>query len=491
VRAEGERVWHELRFFVDDHRAARRADWNALMLSSPGTRTDGMSWQQVREKNNVTGLHVVRDYTPLVNRIRSVGAASVYEVTTAPRVGQHVTKQPPRIVPLWKPNADWDPENAGQVEDMVAAAASQAFADKYSRDGTLHYADENNLAGRWWGLPDAGDRTDKVREFGEPPTPFGPWGSPAFYATTDLQNFLLGEIPTAGEPTPGEPPDFVKGHHFVRGREFMDGITAREADATKGIEPFVEVSFNNGDTWRMLTAAVVFLPRAARIRFDIPDLRTLVDPSSGMSFVEAYIRGVLRIRVTAGIEGDAVPSKTLESATAFTLGKRRRSRHVDRRFTVQTRVRDDRLNAQGGVAFSGGNSQYKGGELEKIERWDRDKDSAAVRALLRYQDRVHTRASVSLPGIVLYDHAAGTGLRPGDLVRGIRGDSPIDEHTFPFEASNREDGSGKYAVVASITHRYVRDLIGGKVSATTIVKLEDASVMEPAQEPENEPEGDR
>ena len=105
-----------------------------------------------------------------------------------------------------------------------------------------------------------------------------------------------GEVKVGGE--------FKRGQHAVRRRPFKECASAQSG--TTPWPPIVEINTQSGTgNWFRLPAGVVIVRRDARVWFSAEDLTQITDAQhSNMSLPEAYIRGVLRVRVTAGLEGD-------------------------------------------------------------------------------------------------------------------------------------------------------------------------------------------
>ncbi|TWT44516.1 hypothetical protein RAS1_09310 [Phycisphaerae bacterium RAS1] len=481
-RAIGNEVMWGLRFFLPDAPDTRRL---TLAQASPHFRTNDKTWSAVRAQANVNAFDVGVDYERCNNSVREVGAGFKYEVTV-------------ELLPAWKIDDNWDVDvsNAGQVQTAVDASniVGGQFYSRYSSEGAdFRFGGPDSqyqLVGRLWALNTHGALRGLGRQYGPfKGYPFVPEGDAADqYRLFDLADVLAGEMFRADEG------DFYqRGQTAPIPRPFEPRVTQ---DA-KGQEspPIVELSFAgdpNGvnptpaSSWFQVAGDVKVMRWDARVLVDIKSLRDItdkrpVDPSTVMTFPEAYIRGKLRVRVTAGLTGDAALDTLPISIADGSLSARERSLLVVRREDLHCNFRDD--NPPGFVAgFTGGNSQFKGRPLPTEQRLDHGAAQAHAVQLVRRLDRVRHVGTFSLPELVfgqtrMSDDGGGTpqpapeGYRPGDLVTMLKAEEGNDRRPFdvPLRA-NREDSG---AIVAGVTYTYSQGAEGQGAAIGTTLQLED------------------
>lgn len=423
----------------------------ALKLASPAYTTRDKNWLQVEGDNDVTNLRLSTDYSQARNRALMLGKGNRYECTI-------------ELVPLWPAVSDWDvdPANTSAINTALSAATGDAWAAKYVRGvkGLEHYgARENTLAGRYWGVPDFRDMRELATgrawapwtDSGHPNTPI------ERYQPFDFSTLNMGDIPTANLAA-------------VRARPIGPCVTG--VDPNHPLPPLVEVSFDGGATWRHVQAGVRILRRTCGVFFEAPDLRDLADVA-GVSFVEHYIRGNLRVRVTGTIEGDDQFELSAESPRS--LSKRRRAMILNREFTQ--RYRED-IGTPPDL-FGGGNSRFRGNpNYAPLPLSNQDPFGEIERALLD-GDRVRHRGGVTTPGLT-FPYAFGGvqyGWRPGDEVTGIQAiDDPA--HDVPLATRGNDEG---HALIGAVTWRYDRGAGRGRAPASeTQIVLEDPSSLRAA-----------
>ena len=234
----------------------------------------------------------------------------------------------------------------------------------------------------------------------------------------------------------------------------------------------VEVSYDAGTTWRLLTGGATPFTRRCGLFIEELDLHAgaLVDPETGESFAERFIRGQVRVRITGTIEGDVAASVGRLSTTA-SRSNRVRGQFVRRGEDVLIAVREDR------TAFTGGNSRFRESELPATERYSLADTWRYVAALER-ADRVRHSGNVQIPGILCARTLPGgtiEGFRPGDVVEGIYAQAGAREHDIDLSA--RGQGEEDYAIIAALLWRYDPGAEGKGATATTTLTLEDFAAI--------------
>ncbi len=202
--------------------------------------------------------------------------------------------------PGWLPNEMWDvdPDDDDAVQAAITAAdeSGGTWEDLFlAGEGTpTKFALAH--VGHYWVLNEGGafTNTDPTHERSH-----GPWAGEEKWKP---YNFA----------TEADIADLARRHAegwSCRRRRFLPGRAtnaATEADLDKAvpIPVLVEISFNAGvKWWHSLYQYDLEADRCA-ITIAGGDLRLITDPDGTENFVTAYIKGLLRIRVTAQIEGD-------------------------------------------------------------------------------------------------------------------------------------------------------------------------------------------
>ncbi|MDX2197911.1 MAG: hypothetical protein SF069_02950 [Phycisphaerae bacterium] len=439
-----------LRFFAADA-GANEEYGRRTQVYLPGDRYDiNRATADIRRDANLSSFALVSDFGGVVNRVRGIGQAIRYEVTVP-------------LAPLWLPNAEWDINSgdANAVSAAVQASNAAAFTNKYVVGGS-QYSGQNQLAGRQWGLNTTGrfPASTHARQFG----PF----TSSVYALFDLLSVSAGEAVNSGS-----------GKTIVKPRPFLP-CNSELADGVP-LPPRIEVSWDSGSTWRVVAGDVEVSPYDARIRFTRKDLREIENPTpatNALNFVQAYISGRLRVRITAGLAGDVtVDTALVELANpsgggAASLSRRARAR-VLRDNSALRLLRDDDGST---FAFRGGNSQYRNSTQVRATR--RDDSEILTRdmvARLRGGDRVRHVGTVSLPDLVFFRDGDGpanqSGYRPGDVLGGLLDRTSQDggKWSLNLEVNALEQG----ALIGSITWNWrVGDPAGGGMEASTLLTLE-------------------
>lgn len=446
--ASGQTYWGP-RFVVPG--AARSC---TVFLPSTDYAVHGKTWAQVVEDANVTSVNLEQSFREVVNCVALRGAANRHEVTI-------------ELVPGWAPNSDWDvdPGNAAAVQAAVDAALTDGWASKYNTNGGAFESGGNTLIGRLWGVNTWGAWTAFGRGF-------GPFQS-GRYTLFDFKDVRLNNVVEGHER---------EGENTVRPRTWRQCLSGLLPNYP--YSPRVEVSWDSGSTWFYLAGDVYLSQSDLRIYLETEDLRNVICPAGSQarkSLVEAYIRGTLRIRITAGFEHDAAIGLDDVRAVEPSGSRRLRKLLVQRKGDWQLALRDDDPIGGG----RGGNSQWNRSLYPNAavrpaqQRNDSERMVTDAVRLLAQTDRVRWRGPIMLAGIVLPgprstdcstmpygDGGEIQGYRAGDVVEQIAAEDTSDPcHDLPLAVG----GEGSGAVIAEVSLRYQLD----PPAFSTTLQLED------------------
>jgi len=406
-----------------------------VRLPTPEWTSGDKPWAETQAQANVSSLDLEADFGEMINSVGPAGAVNRREVTI-------------ELVPGWPANADWDvdPNNPSAVQAAIDKLGSAEWRAKYVEGGTQRTA-ATLAVGRLWGVNTHGAWSAYHRDAGPwaaPPDP-NPEGRPDPYRLFDLADVRLG--PRNPEWDPGDPeaaPEFLRGHSAVRARRFGNCLTGLAPNAPR--PPLVEISFDAGAHWRLTTCEACVSTWDLRVWLRAADLltetQTVADwPDPGRSLPEAYIRGQLRLRITATIDTDDCCELTALRLDGHTLSARTRHLVLQRRDDWALARRDDYWppgSAPPELPIPMGNSLFNRVLYPSAPEWPshlRDDDDACYRdvvALLRGTDRRRWRGAVEVPWLQLCDVAAlrdawehdeaappAAGYRPGDLLVGL------------------------------------------------------------------------
>lgn len=421
----------------------------SVQLASPHYRVAGRTLEEIRAANNVTGIHLDESFGPVVNEVTLRGAPVKYEATV-------------ELVPGWALDSWWDvdPADPDAVDTAVARIGSDEWRARYDSDGADFLAGGYWPVGRLWGLNTTGAWSDYGRPWSGHPF-HGTSEAPGAYALFDLADVQAGEV----QDGPGV---FVRGLSCPRRRPFEPCVSRLSELSPR--PPVVEASFDGGASWQLLPAQPRILRHDARVYFEVTSLADVMAREGSISFAEAYVRGLLRVRITAGLHGDLALGEVL-GGTVYVSGasraQRQRHRRLPRAHELALEIRDD--VTIGGQPFSGGNSQWKDNPaFPTLARDSRDEAARSAREFVARYDRVTFRGPIQLSELrfPLFGPNGVSGYRPGDLLVGIMSEQAHSEHTLVPLPSESEFG----AMIAGVAWQYRSD----PPAAGTTLLIEDA-----------------
>lgn len=388
---------------------------------------------QIHAAANVEACEFTLDYEAAANSIEAVGATQRFEVTL-------------ELVPGWELDDHWDVDaaNAPAIDAALAWAGEPGeeneFAARYARSGSEHY--RYALVGRLWGLNTYGAWDMRWR-------PWGPWTIER-YAIFDLH--LHGGV--------GDPDEGLVGLYAPRPRRFLPCLTGNVPHAP--LPPLLETSADSGASWVQMPGQFTVSRGDLRVYLADDDLRAVEVPVAGadpLSLVEAYIRGRLRLRITASIEGDY---RLRGLAYQVPGGLGRRERHVQLlRSAWDWRRRD---------AMYAGNSRFNRAlHPDAPDSWADARDdrvamsgeAARVGELLA---GVRHRGSVQVPWIVWprFDAAGGplSGYMPGNQVQALQSElDPVSgaHWDWALNVLDPAEPAQRYSMIAAVRWQYRQD----------------------------------
>jgi hypothetical protein len=366
------------------------------------------SESEIRAAANVESAVIAQDFGAATNAVKIVGRTTKNEVTV-------------QLVPLWPPNAEWDYSSPSQIDAMVAASQGTTFRDKYATDGFLHVGD-NEIVGRLWGLPEWPEFKEDLGRVSVHPF------NATKYEIFDLFPLFVDDAPVAGRT-------------HIRSRRFEPCVTARNGSSP--MAPLIEVSIDSGVTWRTLLADVEVSPVFARIMLKATDLRSVQSREGTLNLADAYIRGTMRLRITAGIRSDFSRISTPWTSIQGTLSRRRRAVAIRNPGAERWR--------------RASSSRFFATNFPVVDRDDNDGDRLTREAIRKLwsADRVQWPTSVQLVDLVMYEESDNSGYRIGDVFEGIY---------------DRTDGAdGKADIVLRVRDKYIdaSPVIGALIGSIT------------------------
>jgi hypothetical protein len=214
------------------------------------------------------------------------------------------------LLPGWRPDEHWDVAESG-VDEAIAFSRTKEFADLYATEGPYYRA----AVGRYWVLNEHGGFTAA-----EYKRATGPWAEEQLWWPFAFED-NLADLALRG----------ARGWS-TRRRQFLPPISLWP-DLQRGAFPlFLELSFT-GDDGPFYACNVTLAAETDHcgVRIGLEDLRQIRDMNydedrdkdTGLyehDFVQAYIRGQLRVFLTAVVEGDDCLRATAHSDGDWPLG---------------------------------------------------------------------------------------------------------------------------------------------------------------------------
>lgn len=200
-----------------------------------------------------------------------------------------------QLKPGWPPRAEWDvdPDDEDAVANALQALATAEYRERFVRSSMAreHFGSTRNVGRYWAWNEDAAFTAENYQRAAGPWSAEEDWEPPRFF--TDV---AYKELTRRGDDG-----------WTIRPRRFLP--TRAEARATSQLPPValglvVQLSFDGGATWHFCSAPVTVEAERCALFFDSDDLREIYDEITGYDFAQAYIKGVLRVRVIANIEAD-------------------------------------------------------------------------------------------------------------------------------------------------------------------------------------------
>ena len=246
-------------------------------LDNPaGNTPESFAIAAVRRDSSFKGM-LTQEHSGQRRKTLVLGDATQYEVTL-------------QLLPGWSTNSNWDinPADSAAVQAAIDYIASQAWTLTYG-PVRVDYASKN--VGRWWVLNE-----DGFFESSQYKRAFGPWNEDAHWLPFKWQSAGgIFELATRGDE-----------YWAARRRRFLP-IIARDGRDGRWLEPVVRLSFDSGASWYDGPATglkVQVDSERCAVYITNEDLRQVRHPSTTQSYVDAYIRGTLRLQVIANVEGD-------------------------------------------------------------------------------------------------------------------------------------------------------------------------------------------
>lgn len=249
----------------------------------------GRSEPELVASSNVSEGVVILDDSGRRKAVRVGGSPARFEMTVM-------------LVPGWESDAAWDVDQGSPqaIDDAIEAATDTAeegtaWERKYITGWNTQENVGKSAVGRYWVLnEDGGFRADRFKRTS------GPWSTDEAWHPYDFA--------VAGGVT-----DLKKrgaSGWSCRRRRFLpplaiNGSVAEIQDRCDEVGFQIAISFH-GDTgpWYYHQCSADVLAHRCGIFISENDLRTIQPADEGDNFVSAYIRGNLRVKVTAVIEGD-------------------------------------------------------------------------------------------------------------------------------------------------------------------------------------------
>ncbi|MEW6249856.1 MAG: hypothetical protein AB1716_04360 [Planctomycetota bacterium] len=366
------------------------------------------------------------------------------------QAGAAVFEQTVDLVPGWISNSDWD-VNTGDpnaVNAAIAAVGGEAWLAKYGVQGVSGFL----KVGRLWVLNE--DGAFPASRYARA---CGPWKEPdvwlpyPFWTETPANS---GKHQVEELRVRRDKGWSCRRRRFLNTAARLFGNTNENDNQGASCGVVVEVSSDSGATWYLGPRCAVQVDRCA-IHFteELEGWRF----ADGQSFPEAYIRGTLRVRVTASIEGDDAAwgfAREPFQSCDFT-------EVLDRRGKFSRLLRYKSRNAL--VASSTG-LYARPADVDDTAKMD----AAAWRAMWDHAD-VRASAHVTFPYLLARrEKTAWPTYDVGDEVLGLKTWNPRSTLRFKKSESSK---AGAPRVVA-VEHRYAS---GPRAEIATVLQIESSA----------------
>ncbi len=350
------------------------------------------------------------------------------------------------LKPGWTPDAWWDINH--DDDDEVEAAIERLDTDEWANRYVTSTPSSTNMqyrhVGRLWVLNEDGAFRAAACQ-----RTYGPWSSSEAWEPYDFRNVAgVNELTFRGDAG-----------WSVRRRRFLP-TRATNADAPDSVDAadefgiMVEISFDGGSSWMRYVVNVTNEPTRCAITFPEADLRAFED-GDGESFATAYLRGNLRVRVTANVESDDrmygfEPPPEDGAPVVF-------AELLDRQERLARRLRGSADSA----LWAAYNFHYPGSRDDQQEA-----DAIARRVLAELRDR-RSPGQVTIPFLLRDDDTAPwPNYRIGDEILGVR---TGDADTSFLVGGSWNDQVGRAPRITAINYRYSRS----PAEVATILQIDD------------------
>lgn len=196
-----------------------------------------------------------------------------------------------KLLPAWSPNAHWDinPADDAAFQNARDYSKTDAFKQAYGPQ-RVPFATRN--VGRYWILNEAGEARPETHK-----RQHGVWSTNAAWDPFKWRTAGgIFELLDRGDE-----------YWSVRRRRFLPLIAKQDG---LFIDPVIQISFDgdgppdNFVDARHISAAVQLDTERCAVYFTVPDLAAVCHPQTGKTFLDAYLRNTLRVRILANVEGD-------------------------------------------------------------------------------------------------------------------------------------------------------------------------------------------
>ena len=390
-----------------------------LFLYVPSDVSDlPTSIYNANSRENATEGSIVMDESSVRRSVRVTGDADEFEGTWELRPG-------------WLPDAwlDVDPNDSAAVSEAIERIRTAAFQQRYVLD-KIEQPEVLEAYGavlrRWVLNEHGGYRAADYKRAS------GPWSTEAIWDPYDFR--AEGSVDMLD----------VRGANgwSVRRRSFRPTI-ARFFDPTAVSDPvelgmLVQISYDGGQTWYYHEYSTWNDPRECGIYFKANDLASIIDPTDRReNFVSQFIRGNLRVRITANIQGD-------DALQGYAGPQARSWVEIDSNEYISRRgqyARQLRSQANSNLA------------LGAVLTPDRDDSNEANGLAQRLRDEFQARrvtGNVTIPYLLRDGLAPWPGYRLGDEIVGIL---TSESRTF-MPLRGNASGTQPSPRVVGITYRY-------------------------------------